>query len=96
MMNDFVGWLTDPLNLVFTILLVAIFLAFLRLLRGPSMPDRIVALDLMVVITIAFIGVFSVYSEEPLFLEAMIVLALVAFLGTVAFARYLERRSRDE
>lgn len=68
----------------------AFIMVFIRLLRGPSLPDRVIALDLMTVITIAFIGLYSIIIEEAVYLDAAIALALVSFLGTVAFARYIE------
>jgi multicomponent Na+:H+ antiporter subunit F len=82
--------------LVFALLLVALFLAFARLVRGPSLPDRVVALDLIAVISGAFIAVYAIDNDQPVFLDVAIVLGLITFLGTVAFARYVERRARDE
>ena len=82
--------------LVFAVLLVALFLAFARLLRGPSLPDRVVTLDLISVISAAFIAVYAIDNGQPVFLDAAIVLGLITFLGSVAFARYVERRARDE
>jgi multicomponent Na+:H+ antiporter subunit F len=82
--------------LVFAVLLVALFLAFARLVRGPSLPDRVVTLDLIAVISAAFIAVYAIDNDQPVFLDAAIVLGLITFLGSVAFARYVERRARDE
>ena len=90
------GWLIDPMNLVLSMLVAALFLAFIRLVRGPSLPDRVVALDLISIIIIGIIGVFVVVTNQPVFLDAAIILALLGFVGTVAFARYLERRGQDE
>ena len=81
---------------VFVMLTAALFLAFLRLARGPSLPDRVVALDLITVITVGFIAAYAIDLDQQVFLDAAIVVALIAFLGTVAFAQYLERRARDE
>ncbi len=81
---------------VFVMLTAAIFLAFLRLTRGPTLPDRVVALDLITVITVGFIAAYAIDLDQQVFLDAAIVVALIAFLGTVAFAQYLERRARDE
>lgn len=77
--------------LVGAMMAVAMFLAFFRLMRGPSVPDRVVALDLTALIVMAAIALYQIWTNEPVLLDAAIVLALVAFLGTVAFARYLER-----
>jgi multicomponent Na+:H+ antiporter subunit F len=85
-----------PLNIVYALLALALFLAFFRLALGPSLPDRVVALDLITVIMVGFIAVFAIDSDQRVFLDAAIVVALIAFLGTVAFARYVERRERDE
>jgi multicomponent Na+:H+ antiporter subunit F len=73
------------------ILSSALFLAFYRLVRGPSLPDRVVALDLIGTISVSFIAVYSITANQPVFLDVAIVLALIAFLGTVAFAHYLEK-----
>lgn len=69
----------------------ALFLAFYRLVRGPSLPDRVIALDTIGTISVGFIAVYSIMTNRPVFLDIAIVLALIAFLGTVAFARYLEK-----
>ena len=75
---------------------LAMFLAFVRLVQGPSLPDRVVALDLIGVLTVGFIAAYDIYTEEPVLLDAATVVGLIAFLATVAFARYVERRGRDE
>ncbi|MPZ76450.1 MAG: hypothetical protein GEU77_07990 [Deltaproteobacteria bacterium] len=69
----------------------ALFVAFFRLARGPSLPDRVVALDLISTISVAIIAVYTIITDTPVLLDVAIVLALIAFLGTVAFARYLEK-----
>ena len=84
-------------NVLFVIVLpmltLAVVLSLLRLLRGPSMPDRVVALDLITTLGLVIIVVFAMATNQPIFLDVAIVLALIAFLGTVAFASYVERRS---
>lgn len=77
----------------FGILAVALVLAAVRAFRGPSLADRVVALDLAAVVFVALAAVLCVSSGDAVFLDAATVVALVAFLGTVAFARYLERTS---
>jgi len=69
-------------------------LALTRLIRGPSLPDRIVALDLMVTIAVGMMATYSIVMKETAILDAAITAALIAFLGTVAFASYLERGGR--
>lgn len=86
----------DSLDIVLIVLTVALVLAFIRLVRGPSLPDRVVALDLIAIIVVGIIATEAIHLNQPVFLDAAIAVALIAFLGTVAFARYLERRQSDE
>lgn len=79
------------------LILIGLAVAFVRLALGPSLADRVVALDMMTVTIISFCGVYAVFTDEPSFLDVAIVLALVGFLATVALARYAERRlERDK
>lgn len=75
----------------FPLLTVAIILAFVRLVRGPTLPDRVVALDLISTLMIGLIALYAIATDEPVLLDLAIVLALISFLGTVAFAHYVER-----
>ena len=86
--------LVEPV--VYVMIGVAFLLVFVRLARGPSLSDRVIALDLIAVLAVGLIAMVALEAGQPVFLDAAIVLALVAFLGTVAFARYLERRAQDE
>ncbi|MCL4194066.1 MAG: cation:proton antiporter [Thermoguttaceae bacterium] len=70
---------------------IAVVMSFLRLVWGPSLPDRVVALDLIAIEVVAAVAIYEIATEQPVLLDAAIVLAMVAFLGTVAFARYVER-----
>lgn len=78
--------------LSFAILSVSLLLSFVRLLIGPTLPDRVVALELMASLTVGFIGVHSIASQRFAFLDVAMVLALTAFLAAVGFARFLEKR----
>jgi multicomponent Na+:H+ antiporter subunit F len=80
------------LYVVLPLLSIAVLMAFVRLVRGPSLPDRVVALDLISTLSIAMIATYAIGQDQPVLLDVAIVLALLAFLGTVAFARYLEKR----
>lgn len=70
---------------------VALLVAFIRLARGPTLPDRIVAMDLLGVLVVGLIVVLAGRSGVRATLDAAIVIALVGFLGTVAYATYVER-----
>jgi multicomponent Na+:H+ antiporter subunit F len=78
-------------TITFGLLILAIFVAFVRLVRGPSLPARVVALDLMGSLVVGFIAIYAVATDQPIFLDVAIVLALIGFLGTVAFAYFIEK-----
>jgi multicomponent Na+:H+ antiporter subunit F len=80
---------------VLVMLSAAMVLALIRLVRGPTLPDRVVALDLTVTLCAGTIGAYAIVTGQPIILDVAIVVSLVTFLGTVAFARYLERAVRD-
>jgi multicomponent Na+:H+ antiporter subunit F len=71
------------------VLAVAFAIAFLRLVRGPTLPDRVVALELITSIFVGIVAVWSIASRQTVYLDVGIVLALVAFLSAVAFARFI-------
>lgn len=88
--------LADFISLIIMPLLgCGLLITFGRVVRGPSLPDRVVALDLMATFIIAISAVYSVASGEPSYLDAAVVLALITFLGTVAFAYYLHKRGSN-
>ncbi|MGE5571045.1 MAG: monovalent cation/H+ antiporter complex subunit F [Rhodospirillales bacterium] len=76
------------------LLSIAVVLALIRLILGPGLPDRVVALDLMFTLAVGVIGAYCVVTNESSILDAALIVALVAFLGTVAFASFLERGRR--
>jgi len=78
--------------MTFGILMIAIFIALIRLILGPSLPDRVVALDLISTLVIGIIATHIISSGQTALLSIAIVLALVSFLGTIAFAHYLEKK----
>lgn len=92
------GPIAGPLDVVMLIVLVLITLAILlplyRLFTGPTLGDRVVAVDLLGVIAVGFMALYSLLTGESVYLDAAIALALIAFLGTVAFARYYEIDNR--
>ncbi|WP_371038534.1 MULTISPECIES: monovalent cation/H+ antiporter complex subunit F [unclassified Rhodosalinus] len=79
-------------------IVLSVALIFARLVLGPSLPDRVVALDMMTVAIVAFCGLAAIRYDTPAFLDVALVLALVSFLATVALARFAERQRirRDE
>ena len=70
---------------------VALIVTFVRLVKGPTLPDRVVAMDLIGVLVVSLIVVLAGRSGVRATLDAAIVIALVGFLGTIAYATYVER-----
>ena len=83
------------LNMVISISIIVIVLSMIgivyRVIKGPSIPDRIIALDSLGVSLIAVIALTSVLMRTSVFLEVILLLGILAFIGTVAFSKYLEK-----
>jgi len=77
--------------LALTILGVAILITVVRLIKGPSLPDRVVAMDLLGVLVVGMIVVLAGSTGVQATLDAAIVIALIGFVATVAYATYVER-----
>ena len=71
------------------LLSVAVMLTVIRLVRGPSLPDRILALDMLTMLSISLVGVFALRTGAWLYLDIALALCLVGFLATIALARYV-------
>ena len=78
-------------DIALAMLALAMLLCLFRLLRGPSMADRILALDTLYINSLAGLMVAGVRLEDPTFFDAAIVIGMLGFVGTVAFAKYLLR-----
>lgn len=74
------------------VLVVAFLVISARIIIGPTLPDRVLALDMLVATGIGFIAVVAVKTGYFLFLDIAIALGLVGFLATVAFARFILKR----
>ncbi len=79
------------LTFAFVCISLALALNLWRLLKGPTVGDRIVALDTMVINAIAFIIVIGVATIDDTYYEAALLLAMVGFIGTVAYCKFLLR-----
>ncbi|WP_425092038.1 monovalent cation/H+ antiporter complex subunit F [Tropicimonas sp. S265A] len=89
------GPLAFAVLFAFVMVTAALVLTTYRLLKGPTLPDRVVALDLISILLVALLTLFALSSQVETYLDAALVLALVAFLGTVALARFILRSGRD-
>lgn len=76
-------------NIGLLLLALAFLLTVYRVIRGPTLPDRVIALDMLVGIVIGFIAIFAIRSGAMLYIDIAISLGLVGFLTTVAFARFI-------
>ncbi|MCC5856072.1 MAG: pH regulation protein F [Idiomarina sp.] len=66
-------------------------LIVIRLLIGPTLPDRVVALELLASVIVALTGTYAIVTDRSSFIDVAIVAALTAFLAAIGFARFLER-----
>ncbi len=78
-------------NIALITLGVALLMAVARLVKGPTLPDRVVAMDLVGVLVVGLIVVLAASTKVAAALDAAIVIALVGFVGTIAYATYVER-----
>lgn len=94
-MTDVPAWAAHA---VYLTLGVALLLTVVRLLRGPSLPDRVIALDMSAYLTIGFSAMAALTTNHSGYITVALALGLFVFLGTIAFARYLERvhKTRQE
>jgi multicomponent Na+:H+ antiporter subunit F len=76
--------------------IIALLAAAYRLLVGPTLPDRVIALDLVSMLLVVFLVVFKLLSGINAYIYAGISLALISFLATVAFAHFIERAKGDD
>lgn len=74
---------------------LGILLALFRLMKGPTLPDRIVALDLIAALSMGFAIVYAVSTSQVRYLDITAIVALVAFIGTVAYSTYLKKKYYD-
>lgn len=80
---------------ILPILAVSLGLVFIRLFKGPEVVDRVVALDLLITIGVGVIAVYSISTDQYTFIDVGLILALIAFLSTIAFSFYLEKRGKE-
>ena len=83
--------LSSALLLAFAFVGVAFALSFFRLIKGPSVPDSILALDTLYINAIALLILLGIHLRSPLYFEAALLIALMGFVGTVALAKFLLR-----
>lgn len=95
-----IGFSETFLNICELVALALLSASFLltvfRVVRGPTLPDRILSLDMLVSVAIGFIAVIGIRTGFTLYVDIAIALGLVGFLATVAFARFVVTRGKSE
>ena len=81
--------LSAAVGLALLLLSVALLLTVLRIVRGPTLADRVLGLDMLVAVAIGFIAVIAIRTGFDLYIDIAIALGLVGFLATVAFSRFI-------
>ncbi|PTL40581.1 Na(+)/H(+) antiporter subunit F1 [Alkalicoccus saliphilus] len=80
--------IVTQISIVF--LSLSMFFLLIRLVKGPSMADRVVALDTIGINLIGFIGLLMIMQNTILYAEALLIIAILAFISTLSFAKFLE------
>jgi len=83
--------LATALLIAFSLVTLAFLLSFVRLVKGPGVPDRILALDTLYINAIALLILAGLHFGSSLYFEAALLIAVMGFVGTVAFSKYLLR-----
>lgn len=78
------------------VLLLSILLSLVRLLRGPNDADRVIAVDVIALLTSGLLGVLAIRYDDSHYLSVALVIALVSFLSTVAWSFFIRHRAREE
>ena len=81
---------------VMPIICISLIIMFIRFLKGPKIVDRVVALDLIITSGVGLIAVFCILYQDPSFLDVAMILALIAFLSTIAFSYYIEQGDKTD
>lgn len=88
------NFLNVSVHIALAILTISFILIAIRTVKGPTLPDRVVALDMLVAVGIGFLATFGVLTSYYLYIDVAITLGLVGFLATVAFARFVLNRGK--
>lgn len=80
--------------IILPVLVISAVLIFWRFIKGPSIADKVIALDLLITTGIGIIAVYSIIYNHSTLMDTALILALIAFLSTVALSYYLEKRRK--
>jgi multicomponent Na+:H+ antiporter subunit F len=83
------------IEIAFGVLMVGSALCLYRIARGPTAPDRTVAIDILGTLVVGFCCLMALWTKQDYYMNIAIAWALISFVGTLALAKYLEGRSYD-
>ncbi len=83
---------TTAAYIAIAIISISTILTLVRFFKGPSLPDRIISLDVFSANLLAVLAIYSVLSEEKAYLNVALIMSLIAFVGTMTFAYYLVQK----
>jgi len=78
-------------ELITILLLLSILITLYRFLKGTTLSDRVVAFDVMSVMSVSLLVILALYFQRDFYLDIALVFGLIGFLGTTVFGRYIER-----
>lgn len=78
------------LDISITFMVIAILPCIYRVVKGPTTPDRVIAVDAMTTVIVVILGIYSYLQESVFFMDVALVLAVITFVGTVTISRYLD------
>jgi len=79
------------LMIFFWVIIIAVILALIRVVKGPTAPDRVVGVDIMVTITVALMVLLGIFFKRRIYLDVSLIYAVLSFVGVIAVARYLDK-----
>lgn len=79
---------------ILPLLSLSLLLVFVRFVKGPKLADRVISLDMTITIGTGIIGAYSILRHQSIYLDISLILALIAFLGTIAFAYYSVQKQK--
>ena len=82
------------LHIALGLLIITFILSMIRLIKGPTLQDRVVALDMIGGVAAGMIIIFMILTDSPRYLDIALVLSLILFLGTAAIARFLNKEKK--
>lgn len=88
-----ISFLNIAIGVSFSLLLLAFILALVRLLKGPSINDRIAAMDLIASIVMGFVLIYSIVASNEIYFDIVIVISLISFIGTIGISTYLKQKN---